>query len=127
MSVLRCNSCGCNFGGHSSGTDRINRCPFCGSEDLSYLLHLVDHAEVHEKIKGISSKMPGKKKPAFEFQAGEQKSVSLDKWVNKDRVIDRKNDVYYERVVDPDSGTILHECTEPLSEHFGHGSAKEKE
>lgn len=126
MSMLRCNSCGRDLGERPSETDRITKCPFCDSKDLSYILHLVDRVEVHERLKGTSGKIPGKKKPAMEFQAGEEKSVALDKWVNKDRVIDRKNDVYHEKVVDPDSGTILHECTEPLSEHFGHGSAKNR-
>jgi phosphoribosylamine-glycine ligase len=31
---------------------------------------------------------------------------------------------YYERVVDPETEEVLRHCEEPLSEHFGRGSAK---
>jgi hypothetical protein len=46
--------------------------------------------------------------------------------LQQERVIDRKNNVYHEKVIDPVSGTVIHECDEPLTDHFGHGSAKEK-
>ena len=39
-------------------------------------------------------------------------------------MIDREADTYDETVTDPESGEIVHECHEPLSEHRGHGSAK---
>lgn len=38
--------------------------------------------------------------------------------------VDRENDRYSERVVDPTDGDVLHECGEPLSDDLGHGSAK---
>ena len=41
-------------------------------------------------------------------------------------VIDRENDLYKEVVTDPDTGKIIHQCEEPLSEHVGHGSAKHR-
>jgi hypothetical protein len=41
-------------------------------------------------------------------------------------VIDRANDYYHEKDVDKDSEEVIHECEEPLSQHFGHGSAKPK-
>jgi hypothetical protein len=45
-------------------------------------------------------------------------------WNRLERIIDRVKDWYSEKVVDPDSGRIIHQCEEPLSEHKGHGSAK---
>ena len=47
--------------------------------------------------------------------------------MNKDRVIDRVNDRYFESVIDSDTGKVIHECEEALSKHFAHGSAKKKE
>ena len=41
-------------------------------------------------------------------------SAVLDYWQNKDLDKFQK------------SGTVIHECDEPLTAHFGHGSAKEK-
>lgn len=85
---------------------------------------LTETLSIHETVKGKSNKMPGKRKPFFEMQTGEEKSVDRNKWVKKDRVIDRENDIYFEKVEDPDTGEVIHECSEPLSMHFGHGSAK---
>jgi len=44
--------------------------------------------------------------------------------MDKERVIDRDNDVYKEKVVDPKTGETIHHCEEKLSEHYGHGSDK---
>jgi len=46
------------------------------------------------------------------------------RFVTYHRRIDRENDQYYERVVDDQTGDIIHECDEPLSEHVGRASAK---
>jgi hypothetical protein len=40
-----------------------------------------------------------------------------------DRSIDRLNDRYDERIVDAETGDVVHEAHEPLSEHRGHGGA----
>ena len=42
----------------------------------------------------------------------------------KKRVIDRGNNWYEEVVVDEETGKVVHENCEPLSDHKGHGSAK---
>jgi hypothetical protein len=42
------------------------------------------------------------------------------------RVIDRLANWYHERVTDPTTGAVVHECDEPLTQHRGHGSAKPK-
>jgi hypothetical protein len=41
------------------------------------------------------------------------------------RRLDRRHfDRYQESVVDLESGVEIHHCDEPLSKHWGHGSAK---
>jgi len=42
------------------------------------------------------------------------------------RVIDRDNDIYHEVVTDPETGEVVHECREPLSQHRQHGTAKQE-
>ena len=66
----------------------------------------------------------GVKKPLKEIINGEELNISENKWVQKTRIIDRENDTYYEEV--SDQGEIIHHCKEKLSEHHGHGSAKNK-
>ncbi len=45
----------------------------------------------------------------------------------KKRIIDRENNWYEEVVVDEETGEVVHENSEPLSDHKGHGSAKCKQ
>lgn len=124
MSHLVCNNCGNDMGEYIGDVINISKCTKCGSENLTRLLILSDHVDFHENVKGKSSRMPGKKKPSSEFQAGEEWSVGKQRYVSKVRKIDRENDEYYEKVSDTQMGEIIHECAEPLSQHFGHGSAK---
>jgi len=44
--------------------------------------------------------------------------------VTYDRIIDRDGDLYHERVVDVETGEVVRDVTEPLSDHRGRGSAK---
>jgi len=46
--------------------------------------------------------------------------------MGKERLVDRQNDRYFERVVDPSTGEVVHCTDHRLSDHRGHGSAKEK-
>ena len=46
--------------------------------------------------------------------------------MKKERIIDRKNNYYRERVVNADTGEVVRDVEQPLSEHRGHGSAKHK-
>jgi hypothetical protein len=41
-----------------------------------------------------------------------------------DRSFDRIRDWYHERIVDAETGELVHECDEPLSQHRGHGDAR---
>ncbi|MGE4057163.1 MAG: hypothetical protein AB7F99_20440 [Vicinamibacterales bacterium] len=51
-------------------------------------------------------------------------SQALQRFVRKVRILDRDNDRYVEKVIDPATGDVLRDVEEPLSEHQGHGSAK---
>ncbi|RDV26276.1 hypothetical protein [Lysinibacillus capsici] len=124
MRTVTCNKCGEHLNKDDVFADFKN-CFKCGSDDIEYRIGISDKIGFHETLKG-KSKVPGKKKPRTEFIAGEEYSVRGEKWVEKQRYINRDEDIYYERVKDPDTGEVLHECSEPLTKHTGHGSAKHK-
>ena len=84
-------------------------------------LTVTDFLDVQSRNMNIT----GKRKIRRQLQTGSQWSVSRAKFVDKVRNIDRDADTYYERVVDPETGQVLRYCEEPLSEHFGRGSAKQ--
>jgi len=92
------------------------------------------HLDISENI-GISIKdrldgkvidpsLPPKKRVRKEFIVGADKRISDGEWMDKERVIDRDNDYYKEKVVDPSTGEIIHHCEEKLTDHWGRGSAK---
>lgn len=100
-------------------------CPICGSQDIINQLFASDTLAVdfYESVRG-KVKYAGEKRPAKEFLQGDDFSVRLQKYVDKIRIIDRKEDKYYERVVDKESGEVIHECSGALTDHIGHGYAK---
>jgi len=55
---------------------------------------------------------------------GDDFTQATGKYNKKVRIIDRKNDRYYERVTNSETGEVMHLRDEKLSEHFGRGSAK---
>jgi hypothetical protein len=103
-------------------------CPECGSISRKFNMLCQDNLQFHEAWKGKikDTALPSKKKVRVEFFDGQEWSVALEKFVNKVVLRDKRQDHYHEKVVDPDTGTIIHECTEPLSKHKNHGNAKFK-
>lgn len=81
--------------------------------------------EIKEQI-GMKQKERGNKKPVLETLSGDDPIRTTGEWAKKERVIDRKNDKYFEHVEHAETGEVIHRCEEPLSKHFGHGSAKTK-
>ncbi len=98
-------------------------CPDCGSQARVYALTVVDYINFHDKVR-LRAKEEGAKKPHLEVTKGDSFHCETQKWNQMERVIDWLHDRYFERFTDPETGTVLHLCDEPLSEHWGHGSAK---
>ena len=100
-------------------------CPNCHSLSRAFKVELQDEIKVFDQLK-TKVKSPGNKRPTYESIHGEEVSHSNPANVIKDRIIDRKNDRYYERITDTETGKTIHECEEPLSNHIGHGDDKSK-
>ena len=61
-----------------------------------------------------------------ELSSGDDLWRIKNRWMNKNRVIDWKNNRYRETISDSQTGEVIHHCDEPLDLHQGHGSAKQK-
>ena len=100
-------------------------CPVCGSMvrviEVSISETLVMNASM-----GFKHKRVGHKKPIAEGFSGKELFVSEQRLVNKERLIDREAKRYWEKVTDPTTEKVIHECDEHLHKHTGHGSAKPK-
>ena len=101
-------------------------CPECGSTELAITMDIVENMSLHECLKGRvkDSNRSSRENPRVRFQVGDSYSRRLKKWVKRNMRVDRDRDLYQEVVMDPDTGAIIHECEEPLSQHRGHGSAR---
>lgn len=108
-----------------------NFCPNCGTAKKTVILGIQDLVgpEIHDSLR-IKTKivtMPSKKNPRLDIFTGDDLRKSDNKWMTKERIIDKDKDLYKETVIDPSTGEVVHHNEEPLSKHFGHGSAKFKQ
>ncbi|MCY4351714.1 MAG: zinc ribbon domain-containing protein [Gemmatimonadetes bacterium] len=100
-------------------------CPHCGSDQRP-----ISNCGAKINIKEqsiytlIDPNQTGKSKIRYERLSGDDLHRKSGKWNKKERIIDRENDRYMEKFIDPETGGVIHHCDEPLSEHQGHGSAK---
>ncbi|WP_139207935.1 MULTISPECIES: hypothetical protein [unclassified Pseudomonas] len=126
---VKCADCGTKLNQRASEPDR-DPCSKCGSRKRIVELELSDTVDspVFEMLDGKlkQSNLSGKKKQRLHFKSGQELSVRLGRYVNKERVLDKDNDRYLETVTDLLTGEVLRHCDEPLSEHQGRGSAKFK-
>lgn len=74
----------------------------------------------------MKQKRPGHRKPIYESVSGDDLHRDTGQWNKLTREIDRENNRYKEVIKNPDNGEILRHCEEPLTDHFGRGSAKPK-
>lgn len=100
-------------------------CPKCASIARHVFLNATDSFTFHE-MGDLKGKRPGQKKPYIERRQGDSLFRKTGEWHDLSRVVDRENDHYSEKVTDPKTGEVIHECEEPLSEHQWHGDAKRK-
>lgn len=98
-------------------------CSNCGNTTRKYHVNIIEKLQALDgwEMKG---KRPGKKKPFFEDMIKPDYSYNRKKLVKKERLIDRDNDKYREKITDYQTGETIHYYEESLLEHFGHGSAK---
>jgi hypothetical protein len=98
-------------------------CARCGGTTRRIDVAISSAVEAHSDL-GLKQRRPGFKRPIHEQKSGSSFSVRLKRWMRRSRVIDRENDRYTEKVVDPRTGETVHQCDESLSAHQGHDSAK---
>lgn len=105
-------------------------CPKCGSTAQHVTLKFFDTVttKVRDTLKGKlkDPSRTGKAKVRQEFVYGADKRHSKDDYVYKERVIDKDNNRYRELVKEEDTGEIIRDIDQPLTDHTGHGSAKFK-
>jgi predicted RNA-binding Zn-ribbon protein involved in translation (DUF1610 family) len=98
-------------------------CPHCGSLIRRFGVTASDTAVCHSKV-NLKGRHAGGVRPFVEQAHGSDLHRQSGRWMRLDRVVDREKNRYTERVTDPATGEVVHECAEPLTDHQDHGAAK---
>ncbi len=124
MLGIYCIKCGTKLDSSYINEKSKENCPFCGAIGKSFKAKLSDEVGIHSCL-FIKKYESGTKKPNLEIITGDSFYKKEKRWVHKSREIDRKKNKYYEEIKDKD-GIIIHKCEEPLTDHYGLGSAKRR-
>ena len=125
LESTKCADCGASIVHDADASGTRIPCVVCGSMKRIYNVSITEKIIARDGY-GLKAKRLGKKKPYVEDLSIPDYSYSREKYVHKQRVIDRDNDHYFEKVTDYETGEVVHHCEEPLSQHQGHGDAKRK-
>jgi DNA-directed RNA polymerase subunit RPC12/RpoP len=120
-----CSDCGTPIDGALDTSGERAACTKCGSTRRTHNVCVTERVTVRDGY-GLKAKRAGQKKPFVEAKRGPSHSHKLGKAVEHERVIDRENDSYTEKVTVYETGEVIHQANEPLSSHRNHGSAKKK-
>ena len=82
-------------------------------------------AGVRAKARSGEAGKPGGK-PWLTTMSEPSWSRDRQKWLHREKTENRQDNRYTEVVKDPDTGEIVYEVDEPLTDHRGHGSARQK-
>ena len=123
---VQCGGCGVTLEEDPSlPVESRGPCPVCGSATRLFQVAIRVKAAARSKL-GLRGKHAGSVEPFFEQVSGDDLHHKTGKWMKHSRVIGRDNDLYHEVVTNPETGEVVHECKEKLSQHRGHGAANLK-
>ena len=126
--TINCSNCGAS----SPAVDPVivRKCSQCGSDAVNVCqsLEINETFTARDSIGGMvkDPSRPSDQKVRQRFKGGDDFWCKASRWVHRVLSIDRDRNRYFERVTDPETGEVIHECDEPLTEHLGHGSDKKR-
>jgi hypothetical protein len=124
LQTVRCGNCDLELE-EAPGTpvDERRGCPRCGSMSRHFSLSISESVTVHGMLE-LKGRHATGGRPFNEQKVGDELHRKSGRWMRLERVIDRAKNWYREVVTDHETGKIVHQCDEPLSDHQGHGTAK---
>lgn len=117
-----CNKCDWHFD-FIGGFDESTVCPNCKVNDWNYDVLEEEKKELYHKSK-LKERTKQGKKPFRETTIGEEFYNKTKQWHHITRIIEREDDVYYEKITNHETGEVIKEVLENLSDHQGHGADK---
>lgn len=125
--TVTCGDCGISIDDDTQNGN-IEPCPNCGSKSRNVDITINDFATAYDSLRVQQRDLSKKSEDKLRVDSfsGYEHSHKLNKLVEKKRLIDKNDNRYHEKVTDPDTKEIIHECDEKLSEHQARGYAKFK-
>ena len=119
--MVRCRNCPNIYEANDTPEGRTP-CPACGSIARVINAAAGNHLSLHQML-ATKARSPGQK-ANLEMKSGHEYFRLTGVWTQLDRVIDKRNNWYFEHITDLETGEVRKHCEEPLNQHRGHGSAK---
>lgn len=101
------------------------QCPDCGATSLSYKVKVAAGVTAHTSL-GLKNRRPNESKPTIELKQGASYNRDNRRWLEVEQIVDRQNNRYKKKIMDPHTGEILRDDDGKLSDHQGFGDAKYK-
>jgi hypothetical protein len=121
-----CNSCGVELDESASvSAEERQPCPQCGSLARAFSVTLKSTVTARPSL-GLKAKSGGRGKAFLEQKQGDNYSPSRGRWMRLVQIVDRRRNRYRKLVTDPETGEVLRDVDEPLTDHVGRGDAKRK-
>lgn len=98
-------------------------CPRCGSRLRLFQKYLAASITPRGGLRGVAFRT-SKTKWFTKFLAEPSFTHRLGLWSYRLKVENKRSNQYLEVVTNPETGEILHHCSESLTEHRGHGTAE---
>ena len=92
-------------------------CPKCGATARTTRVSLAAECRAEAHLKVHSKHREGGTKVVREVTSGDDYHRKSGRWTYMYRLIDRAHNWYEERFLDRESGKIIHQRAEPLTEH----------
>jgi hypothetical protein len=112
--------CWCQHCGTELPPSHTGPCPKCGKSGKRCEVKMVTSIGISSRVNlRARNKEKGFKKYKKQIEQGQYVSgdPNLKKGVNLERVIDKGKDEYHEVIKNAETGEIIHEVHEPLSQH----------
>lgn len=91
-------------------------CANCGSLSRMARVDIESKLELHSDL-GLKARTPGGTKPFLEQRTGASYWHTMGKWMRRVQFIDRRGNRYVKRVEDPETGEVVRDVDEPLTDH----------
>jgi hypothetical protein len=108
--------------------DKRTPCSKCGSSVRTHGCSIVESITVRDSIrhKVKSPNQKGRGGMIVQGFCGYSFYGKTQKWHWREWTADRENDLYEELIIDTETGLVIMDVMERLSDHRGHGSAKHR-